>query len=119
MTEQDGSLARLAAQRYVDAINAWDWRRVVDLYAEDSVWQGQLDTEQRGLPAITALYQRLMERHPSVRIATSVAEGNMCVIEMERVDPETGETSPGSLDHFTVDDEGKITRMAAYQGPRT
>jgi predicted SnoaL-like aldol condensation-catalyzing enzyme len=117
MAANDGNLARLAAERYVEAINSWDYRKVVALWAEDSVWQGQLETEQRGLPAITALYQRLMERHPSVGIGSSVAEGNMCVIELVRVDRETGETRPGTLDHFTVDDDGKITRMAVYKEP--
>ena len=107
------------ARRYAEAINRQDVDAVMELFADDAVWMGQLAPPTAGKASITDLYRRLLERKPDVRLGRQISEGNQSVIELERFDRATGERRIVALDHFMLDTAGKIERIHVYAPPKT
>jgi hypothetical protein len=91
---------------------------VGDLFAADAVWSGYGRAPARGREAISAYYLEFLDRiTPTIRAASVVADGEMCVVEIEHLDPATGQFLPGPVDHFTVDGQGLISRFVVYAAP--
>ena len=114
------SLAHQAATRYLELINAGEFARVGSLFAENAVVLGPTGDTVHGKSAVSALWgDEFSKTGPlSVSAASMVCEGNVCVAE---ISPQfAGEPEPRVglvVDHFTVNDQGEITRLAIYVRP--
>lgn len=104
------------ADEYVRRLNSGNYADIVELFADSAVFCGQ-GVELHGKDAIARFYPSAITRlSPSrVEIANRIESGNSCSVELEA----TYETDDGSYrnyanDIFSVDDEGRITRLAVY-----
>lgn len=112
---------RKAVEQYIDALNAADLERILDIYAEDATVEDPVGTEPyRGKQAIADFYAQgainsglKATLTGQVRIAGAEAAFPFCVdIEME-----------GSMAHIEIIDVfrfnkvGKVASMRAFWGP--
>ncbi|MGE0388406.1 MAG: nuclear transport factor 2 family protein, partial [Gammaproteobacteria bacterium] len=112
------SLAKRTAERYVALVNAGDFDAVGDLFAEHARHlppppaRGFIE----GREAILAFYKSFAQPL-GARIVpiNSVADGNSCVIEFDATTRDRPDGGNPSMAIFTVDDDGKIVRMAIYR----
>lgn len=104
------------AEEYVRRLNSGNYADIVELFADAAVFCGQ-GVEIRGKEAIARFYPSAITRlSPSrVEISNRIESGNSCSVELDA----TYETDDGPYhsyanDIFTVDDDGRITRLAVY-----
>jgi hypothetical protein len=118
------SPARAAAERYLDHVYHGRYDQIGSLMAEEAVFYNALGEEFHGRAAIHAWYAdagaarlELSKREgtrASMRAASWVEQGDDCVVELEWENAETGSFWLRASDHFTVDGEGKIVRLAIF-----
>lgn len=111
--------ARRAAQGLVDAMNARDRDRYVDLWAKDSMRQDPVGgSPQIGTNSIVAIFDRVMASYPEYRvradhICTSGDEAALTwTVEILRPD---GNIVVQGIDIVSVDDAGKIIGQYSYR----
>lgn len=107
------SPARRAAEQYVAHVNARDLDALVAGFAPGAVVLHPLGTFS-GAEAIRSFYSDNILPHAPALTATGwVVEDSVCAFELEAV---TAGRSSHAIDHCTVDDTGRITRMViAYR----
>jgi len=109
--------ARDTADRYVEVATADGKEALANLFSPDAVFHAPDGAVYRGRDDIAAFYRRhLANIVPTFHIHRAVSADDDCWIELaERTDDD-----PTLLasNHFTVDREGLITRLAVYLRPR-
>ena len=107
------TLAHDAAQAYIDAVNATDLDKLADLFAAHATVFHPMGTF-RGAAAIREFYASSVLAHaPRIVASEWMHDGDHCMFELTAT---TGERISNAIDHLTVDDNGKIARMAiAYR----
>jgi limonene-1,2-epoxide hydrolase len=109
--------ARLTADRYVEVATADGKEALATLFAPDAVFHAPDGSTYQGRGEIAAFYRRhLANVVPAFHIHRAVSDGGNCWVELADGTPE----SPTLLasNHFSVDDDGLITRLAVYLRPR-
>ena len=113
----DTSPARRAVDRYVEVATSGGKGAIADLFAADATFHNADGGITRGREAIRAVYEeKLANITPAFHVAHLVEDGDHCWVELAN-----GSTDDPQLiasDHFTVDAEGLITRMAVFLRPR-
>jgi ketosteroid isomerase-like protein len=130
-----GSLAQAAQEdacaaprRYVDYISQKNFDAVVALFAPDAAVFTPLGTVLHGGAEIAAFYRKAVAASPLVvRGEHFVANGHDCYFEIWSKSSRTsdgryvpdpqGAFVRAAVDHFTVDDTGRVTEMAAFPAP--
>jgi steroid delta-isomerase len=107
------SSSRSAAEAYIDKVNHRDLEGLVALFAPDAVVLHPVGVFE-GTNAVKSFYDdNILAYGPTITACDWVTEGSHCVFELEA--SVAGHTSH-AIDHCTVDDAGKITRMCiAYR----
>jgi limonene-1,2-epoxide hydrolase len=117
MTDLSPSPAERAAERYVEVATADGKGKLADLFAEDAVFHNPAGGIVSGREEIRAFYERfLRDYRPEFHIARMVASGDQCWIELAN-----GERSAPDLlaaNHFEVNEDGLIARLAVFVRPR-
>jgi limonene-1,2-epoxide hydrolase len=109
--------ARTTADRYVEVATADGKDALATLFAPDAVFHAPDGSTYHGRDEIAAFYRRhLANVVPTFHIHRGVVDGSDCWIELADGTPENPTLLAGS--HFTVDDDGLITRLAVYLRPR-
>jgi ketosteroid isomerase-like protein len=105
--------AHRAAQEYIDAVNTTDLDRLVALFAADATLHHPMGTFH-GTEAIRRFYADSVLAHAPLIVASEwMHDGLHCMFEL---DATVGERTSHAIDHLTVDEAGRIVRMAiAYR----
>jgi len=105
--------AQLAAQAYVDAVNAVDLDGLASLFASDATVLHPMGTFH-GTDAIREFYATGVLAHaPRIVASEWLNDGDHCMFELEA---SAGGRVSHAIDHLTVDETGMIVRMAiAYR----
>jgi ketosteroid isomerase-like protein len=105
--------AHQAALAYIDAVNATDLDRLADLFAADATVLHPMGTFH-GADSIREFYAASVLAHaPTIVASEWVNDGDHCMFELEA---SVGDRTSYAIDHLTVDESGKIVRMAiAYR----
>ena len=107
------SPAHQAAQAYIDAVNTTDIERLAGLFAADATVLHPMGTF-RGTDSIREFYAASVLAHaPRIIASEWMNDGDHCMFELEA---SVGDRTSHAIDHLTVDDSGRIVRMAiAYR----
>jgi ketosteroid isomerase-like protein len=102
-----------AAQAYIDAVNTTDLDRLAGLFAADATVLHPMGTFH-GTESIREFYAASVLAHaPKIVASEWVNDGDHCMFELEA---SAGERTSHAIDHLTVDESGRIVRMAiAYR----
>jgi hypothetical protein len=114
----DKSAAKTAVARYLELINAKRYADIASIFAADAQFLAPTGEVVVGREAICDFYSAGLERIAPSRVwaSSQVTEGNRSVIEISAQLPD--ELEPRTVvDHFTVNDEGEVIRMAVYLRP--
>jgi SnoaL-like protein len=109
-----------AAKNYVVNINAGQFSRVVDLFTEDAVVLDPTRRVMKGRSQIQAFYDGpIRQIRPELVGVAYLGDSKDCVVELARKDTVGGQPRYVlvSIDHFTVDQHGKVVRMVAFARP--
>lgn len=110
----DGA-ARAAAKRYLEVVNDADEAGLRALFRPDAVVLNPFGVHE-GIEAIVSIYQQVVFPHRTVAIPTAFYDcGDICVMELTGRSPD-GEGAQLAVDVFTVDGEGRVSRLAIYFG---
>lgn len=105
------SPAHQTADRYVELVNAGDLDGLVGLFQPDATVlhpQGSFT----GHDAIRGFYsESVLAFSPCITATSWVDEGSTCVFEM---DASVGDNVSKAIDHLTVSEGGRMTRLAIY-----
>lgn len=102
------SNSRAAAEAYVEKVNQDDLEGLVALFAPDAVVLHPRGVFE-GVEAVKSFYKDMVLAFgPTITPSGWVSEGQRCVFEL---DASVGEHTSHAIDHCTVDDTGKISRM--------
>src|SRR4051794_959819 len=111
----ESSIVRRAADSYAEVATSGGAGKLADLFAEDAEFHNPQGGITRGREAIRAFYdETLTGRVVSWHFGRVVEKGNDCWTELEN-----DEGRIVAADHFTVGDDGLITRMAVFLRPQT
>jgi hypothetical protein len=106
---------RRFAERYVELTNDRQYGELGSLFAEDAVFLGPGGREFHGRAEIAAFYESFLPTlTPTIRLATFVEQGDVCVYELEARINDDKEFKLGAIDHATLDADGLVTRFAVY-----
>jgi ketosteroid isomerase-like protein len=111
------NLARLAAQRYLELVNAHAYDQIGTLFAEDGVALLPDGRRIEGRERLIALWRdELGAVSPeSVSAASLTTEGDTCVAALLPVFPGTDDpVADMVIDVFEVDEAGDISRLVIY-----
>jgi hypothetical protein len=110
--------ARATADRYVAVATADGKEALATLFAPDASFHAPDGAVYQGRDEIAAFYRRhLANVVPTFHIHRAVEDGASCWIELAN-GPEDAPILLAS-NHFTVDGEGLITRLAVFLRPRS
>lgn len=114
----DESPARTAVGRYLDLINSKRYGDIASIFAPDAQFLAPTGDVIVGREAISAFYTAGLEKIAPTRVwaSSQVTEGNCSVIEISAQLPDELEHRT-VVDHFTVNDQGEVIRMAVYLRP--
>jgi ketosteroid isomerase-like protein len=118
-TGSQASSARATAERYVELVNGGDFDGVGDLFAVDAEHFPPIGGRAVGREAIRAFYKGwAASLGATIHPLRFVSDGPNCVLEFEAttLDNRDGPRAL-SMEIITVDEEGKIIRMAIYRRP--
>ena len=108
---------RQVADRYVEIATADGKAALAELFARDGVFHAPDGSVYRGRQQIAAFYARhLATVVPTFHIHRAVEAGRDCWAEM--ANPPIDAPVLLSSNHFTIDDEGFIVRLAVFLRPR-
>jgi ketosteroid isomerase-like protein len=108
-----------AAHEYIRRINRREFEAIAELFADDAVFLSPIGTTITGREAIGNFFTTFQPKlNPTVWIVSTVTEGNCCVFELEaRIENAPPDAIGMAIDHFTVDDDGKVKRFVMYGRP--
>jgi hypothetical protein len=104
-------------QRYLEYLGNLKFGDIGDLFAEPTDYLGADGATVHHPGEVTAAYMRLMgsTKPRRYRVASLAAIGPAgCLVEFEVVDQRSGEYVPAAIDHFEVNNQGKIVRFLPY-----
>jgi len=103
-----GTLARMTAEAYVDAVNAVDLDGLVALFADNALLEHAFGNFE-GTDAIRAFHaENVLAFTPQVTSSDWLEQGRTVTFHLEAsVDGATSQT----VDHLTVDDAGLIIHL--------
>ncbi|MFT4026679.1 MAG: nuclear transport factor 2 family protein [Novosphingobium sp.] len=115
--------ACMAARRYLELVNSGRYGEMADLFTADAVvlepMRGPSGGMARGRAEIDAFYsRRIGAMRPHVVGVAYVGNRTDCMLENAAKVPPATRYSLSSINHFTVNRQGKITRMVAFARPR-
>ena len=111
------SRPREVADRYVEIATADGKAALATLFAPDGIFHAPDGTVYRGREQIAAFYARhLATVVPHFHIHRSVEAGQDCWVEL--ANPPLDDPVLLSSNHFTVNDDGFIARLAVFLRPR-
>ena len=121
--EPQAGTACMAAKRYLELVNAGRYGEMADLFTPDAVvlepMRGPSGGMARGRAEIDAFYsRRIGAMRPHVIGVAYVGNRTDCMLENAAKVPPSTRYSLSSINHFTVNRQGKITRMVAFARPR-
>jgi hypothetical protein len=109
--------ARDTADHYVQVATADGKDALANLFALNAVFLAPDGNVYRGRDDIDAFYRRhLANIVPTFHIHRAVTDGDSCWIEL--ADGSDEDPTLLASNHFTVDQDGLITRLAVYLRPR-
>ena len=110
---------RTFADRYVELTNARQYDQLATLFADDAVFLAPDGREIRGRDQIGAFYEKFLPTlTPTLRLASFVEQGDICVYELEARIRDDADFQLGAIDHATLDADGLVARFAVYtKGP--
>lgn len=107
-----------AASTYVDRVQARQYEKVVDLFASDAVLMEPGSRRPHvGRDQIDSFFRNVIgPMKPQIVAVTYVGEGSDCFVELAVELPVNGQPRYvlTSVDHFTIEESGAITRMIAF-----
>ena len=109
-----------AALRYVELVNAQSFELIGELFSADAIVLAPSGELVEGREAIRALWadQYSTSGPSAVSVASATADEERCVLELSPLLPgETAAREGMVIDHFTVDEDGAICRLAIYLRP--
>jgi hypothetical protein len=110
-----------AAKAYVDAVQAGRYADVAKLYADDAVILGPMGKVISGRQAIDHFYGDVIAKmKPKVVGVAYAGDETDCMLELAAISDGPGDGTHyrlSSIDHFTVNAEGKVTRMIVFVRP--
>jgi limonene-1,2-epoxide hydrolase len=107
---------RQVADRYVEVATADGKAALAELFAPDGVFHAPDGSVYRGREQIAAFYARhLATVIPTFHIHRAVEAGRDCWAEL--ANPPLDDPVLLSSNHFTVDDDGFIARLAVFLRP--
>jgi hypothetical protein len=110
-------LAALAAERYVLVAISGGGAALADLFSTDAEFHNPRGYVVRGRENIRSFYDDHLRGVTVVfHIGRSVAQDDSCWVELQSLDPD-GRVRLVASNHFTVDDQGLITRLAVFLRP--
>lgn len=115
--------ACMVAKRYLDLVNAGRYGEMAGLFTPDAVvlepMRGPAGGTARGRAEIDVFYsRRIGQMRPHVIGVSYVGNRGECMLENAARVPPSTRYSLSSINHFSVDRQGKITRMVAFARPR-
>lgn len=115
--------ACMVAQRYLELVNAGRYGEMAALFTADAIvlepMRGPSGGAARGRAEIDAFYsRRIGAMRPHVIGVAYVGDRSHCMLENAAKVPPSTRYSLSSINHFTVNRQGKITRMVAFARPR-
>lgn len=119
-TAPPGSKACLAAQKYVDYVNAGDFSSVAELFAERAVVLEPGRRTARGRSEILDFYaSRIGKMRPKIMAVAYVGDDWECMLEIARLQEIQGRMRYVlvSVDHFRMDEHGKFSSMVVFTRP--
>ena len=110
--------ALATAERYVAVATSGGRGALADLFSADAEFHNPRGHIVRGRENIRSFYtDHLRDITVTFHMGRSLAAGDSCWIELQDHDP-NGEVRLVASNHFTVDDEGLITRLAVFLRPQ-
>jgi hypothetical protein len=108
-----------AASRYVDLINAGQYSKLSELFSDAAEFLTPSGEVLHGRVAIERFYNNFLSKlRPKVVPLSFIAEGHECVMELAAAPGvDEGHYILSAMDHFTIDDAGKILHMVGYVRP--
>lgn len=116
----DGAACKVAA-RYVELVNAGDAAGAAALYSDDAVILEPVRKTIRGRAEVDEFYAtRLARMRPHIVAVSILGNDRECMIELaNRMDVDGAPRFVlVSIDHFTLDEDGKVAHMVAFARPR-
>jgi len=109
------SPARLAAESYVVCVNGRDLDGLAALFAPDARVLAAGGQRVVGRDAIRRFYEEtVLPGQPDVQCVRFVEQGDTCVMELEATTAHAPGVTARLVDVLTVDDAGRIERLAIY-----
>ena len=106
--------ARDAITRYCDAINAKDLKALLDLFTDDGVLIHPIGVFE-GREKLSEFYGGIvMKADTKLSVGLTAVEGNVAIAEVTGVSPSAPDNPQYACDVFTVDDDGRVPRLAIY-----
>ena len=108
------------AQRYVELVNAGRYEEVAELFEEDAVVLEPTRHRTRGRDRIRAFYAGTIgQMKPTVVAVAYLGDDRDCMVELATRRAVDGQPRFAlvSIDHFTLGESGKFSRMVAFVRP--
>ncbi len=110
-------LAAQAAKRYVAVATAGGGAALADLFTIDAEFHNPRGGLVRGRENIRSFYEEHLRGVTVIfHIGRSVVEGDSCWVELQNSESD-GQVRLIASNHFTVNEEGLITRLAVFLRP--
>lgn len=116
-----GRPACQVAQRYIDLTAEEKYDQLGSLFSDDAVFVAPTGTVLRGSKAIGEFYATFLPRIKPRNVPISfIADGNQCVMELVSATnlDNYAKYRLAAIDHFTVDQNGKIRHLVVYLRPQ-
>jgi hypothetical protein len=113
-------LAGRTAQKYIEYLHDGRYAELASLFTDDAIFLDPLRRGVNGPSEVRAFYEKTVGPMRIEIIGVSyIGSGNECMVELAiKVKIEDQERYIlSSIDHFTVNAAGKITRMIVYLRP--
>ena len=110
-------LAGRTAERYVAVATSGGGAALADLFSADAEFHNPRGGIVRGRENIRSFYEAHLRGVTVVfQIGRSVAEGDSCWVELQNLESD-GQVRLIASNHFTVNEDGLITRLAVFLRP--
>jgi len=117
-----GKRACAPAQRYVELIAAERYDEVGTLFADDAVFVTPVGKVLHGSAEIRKFYADLMPKLKPRNVPISfIGDGDECIMELVTATnlDNYAKYRLAAIDHFTVNEQGKIRHMVVYLRPQS
>ena len=108
------------AERYVALVNAGKYAEVAALYRDDATFLEPMRPTLRGREEIDAFYtRRIGDMRPAIAAVSYLGNDRECMVELALGIELDGRQRYAlvSVDHFIVDEDGRIVSMIAFGRP--